>query len=85
MLGLVSFVNKLKAETQQVIERLRGECGIDVKMITGDNVYTAVQTAFSSGIILPTERVLQKTSSTQSASRLLPLPSQIVLGFSTKR
>jgi magnesium-transporting ATPase (P-type) len=27
-------------------------------MITGDNVYTGVQTAFSSGIILPTERVL---------------------------
>jgi P-type E1-E2 ATPase len=50
-LGVVSFVNKLKEETRSVIERLRFEVGLNVKMITGDNIYTAVQTGFKAGII----------------------------------
>lgn len=51
MLGLVSFVNKLKDEAPGVIERLRSEVQVNVKMITGDNIYTAVQTSFKAGLI----------------------------------
>lgn len=58
MLGLVSFINKLKEESTSVIDRLRREVQVDVKMITGDNIYTAVQTAFKAGLILPNENVL---------------------------
>lgn len=51
MLGLASFLNKLKDDTIDVVQRLRNEVGVSVKMITGDNIYTAVQTGFKSGII----------------------------------
>jgi P-type E1-E2 ATPase len=51
MLGLASFLNKLKDDTVEVIHRLRTEVGLSIKMITGDNIFTAVQTAFKSGII----------------------------------
>jgi len=40
MLGLVSFGNAL-----------REEVNLNLKMITGDNIYTAVRTAFMAGII----------------------------------
>jgi P-type E1-E2 ATPase len=48
---LVSFVNVLKPDAAAVVGRLKAEVGVDVKMITGDNIYTAVQTAFKSGIL----------------------------------
>lgn len=58
MLGLTSFVNKLKVETPKVIERLRKEVEVDVKMITGDNIYTAVQTAFKAGMLYESDTVV---------------------------
>lgn len=58
MLGLASFLNKLKDDTVDVIRRLRHEVGLSVKMITGDNIFTAVQTGFKSGIINKNETVV---------------------------
>jgi len=51
MLGLVSFGNALREETPKVIQRLREEVNLNLKMITGDNIYIAVRTAFMAGII----------------------------------
>ena len=50
-------MNKLKDETSQVIKRLVDEVKVDVKMITGDNIYTAVQTAFKAGMLVSTDTV----------------------------
>jgi len=58
MLGLASFLNKLKNDTVDVIGRLRNQVGLSVKMITGDNIFTAVQTGFKSGIINKNETVV---------------------------
>ena len=53
MIGLVTFVNELKPEAEKCIERLREEVEVDIKMITGDNIYTAVKTGFNTGLIAP--------------------------------
>jgi P-type E1-E2 ATPase len=58
MVGVGSFINKLKEETVGVIDRLRGEVCVNVKMITGDNIYTAVQTGYKSGMIAENEKVV---------------------------
>lgn len=58
MMGVVSFVNKLKPEAADVVWRLRNEVKTDIKMITGDNIYTAVQTAFKAGIFTDSDTVI---------------------------
>ena len=50
MLGLVAFENKVKEEAKEAMERLR-DSNIETKIITGDNIYIAVETAFRSGIL----------------------------------
>jgi P-type E1-E2 ATPase len=50
MIGLVTFDNKLKDDTIQTITNLR-EAEIKTKIITGDNIYIAVETAIRSGIL----------------------------------
>jgi magnesium-transporting ATPase (P-type) len=64
MVGVVSFVNNLKEETAGTISQLKDECGIKVQMITGDNIYTAVQTAIRASIIDLGQRIAicQKSS-----------------------
>lgn len=57
MLGLASFGNGLKEETARTIQRLRDEMGLAVKMITGDNIFTAVKTAYLAGIVTHEETV----------------------------
>lgn len=58
MLGLVTFINELKPEAASCIRRLRDEVKANVKMITGDNIYTAVKTASTADIIAPHETVV---------------------------
>ena len=57
ILGLATFHNKLKEDTISTIESL-SEAEVDTKMITGDQIYLAVKTAFMSGIIPFAKKVL---------------------------
>ena len=57
MLGLVAFENKVKEEAKEAMERLR-DSNIETKIITGDNIYIAVETAFRSGILQDDQKVL---------------------------
>lgn len=50
MVGLVTFENKLKAETKEAIDKLSNS-KIQTKIITGDNIYIAIETAYRSGIL----------------------------------
>ncbi|XP_012274124.1 probable cation-transporting ATPase 13A3 [Orussus abietinus] len=59
-LGLVILENRLKPATVQVIRELR-EANINVVMITGDNIQTAVSVAKECGILLPDEIVIDVT------------------------
>ena len=57
LLGLVAFENKLKDDTEETINRLTN-ANIESKMITGDNIYIAVETARRAGILKPDEKVV---------------------------
>lgn len=57
MLGVVTFSNALKDDTLHTISTLQ-RCGINTRMITGDNVFVAVEVAFQSGILDQQEPVL---------------------------
>jgi magnesium-transporting ATPase (P-type) len=46
--GLVTFTNRPKAEAYKLIQTLQ-EADLKVKMITGDNIFVAVQTALALG------------------------------------
>lgn len=50
LLGIVTFVNQLKDDAISTIETL-AEAGITTKIITGDNIFLGVQTAFATGMI----------------------------------
>ncbi len=56
-LGLVAFENKLKDDTRETILKLV-ESNIEPKMITGDNIYIAVETGVRAGIIKKDEKVI---------------------------
>jgi magnesium-transporting ATPase (P-type) len=49
-LGLIVFVNPLKEDTAECLERLR-TAGFRVKMISGDNSLTCAQTAKNASIV----------------------------------
>jgi cation-transporting P-type ATPase 13A2 len=57
ILGLVTFVNLIKPDARQTIETLR-ECNIGTKIITGDNIFLGIQTAFATGMIPDSARVV---------------------------
>ena len=50
LLGVVGFENKLKHDTVETI-RILMEGGIEPKIITGDNIYIAVETAIRTNIL----------------------------------
>ena len=52
MLGLATFANRLKDDAASTLRGL-AECQIDCKIITGDNIYLGVQTAFAVGMLPP--------------------------------
>lgn len=49
-MGLIAFENSLKLDTWLTLNRLK-RSNIETKMITGDNIYIAVETARRAGII----------------------------------
>ena len=55
-LGLLLFQNPLKATTRSTIRTLN-ECRVKTKMITGDNLLTAISVGFESGMISPSKRL----------------------------
>lgn len=57
MLGLIAFENKLKHDARETIHRLE-LAGIRSRMITGDNVYIAIETAVRCGILDRRDEVL---------------------------
>ncbi|XP_059057929.1 polyamine-transporting ATPase 13A3-like isoform X1 [Achroia grisella] len=59
-LGLVIMENRLKGATTDIIRELK-EADIQVVMITGDNIHTAVSVAKECGILSAGERVVQVT------------------------
>ena len=65
VLGLVAFENKVKSEAREAMQRLR-ESNIDMKIITGDNIYIAVETALRSGILLENYEVILLEGKKQS-------------------
>lgn len=56
-LGVVAFNNQLKEDAVETIKTLT-ECGINTKIITGDNIFLGVQTAFLTGMIEKQMRVI---------------------------
>lgn len=50
LLGVVTFNNQLKDDSYSTIQTLAA-AGINTKIITGDNIYLGVQTAFATGMI----------------------------------
>ena len=50
ILGLLVFENKLKKDSASTISLL-SEAAIESRMITGDNVYIAIETAIRCGIL----------------------------------
>jgi P-type E1-E2 ATPase len=53
----VTFENSLKIDTPATVSELK-DAGIDCKMITGDGIFIAVQTAVRAGIIHSKEKIL---------------------------
>jgi len=56
-LGLVAFENKLKHDTRETIDRLV-LAGIEPKIITGDNIFIAVETGVRAGVISAQDQVI---------------------------
>ena len=50
ILGVVTFVNQLKSDAIQTINAL-AQAEINTKIITGDNIFLGVQTAFMTGML----------------------------------
>ena len=65
VLGLVAFENKVKDEAKETMNKLR-ESNIETKIITGDNIYIAVETALRSGILEEQQKVLLLEGKKQS-------------------
>ena len=57
LIGVLAFENKVKEEAKETMERLR-QSNIETKIITGDNIYIAVETAIRSGILEEGSRVI---------------------------
>jgi P-type E1-E2 ATPase len=57
LLGVVTFVNKLKDDSFSTIQTL-ASAGISTKIITGDNIYLGIQTAFATGMIANEKKVI---------------------------
>lgn len=68
MLGLVTFDNKLKHDTVETIQKLT-DANIEVKVITGDNIYIAVETAIRTKILVEEEEVLLLQGAAQTFTR----------------
>jgi cation-transporting ATPase 13A3/4/5 len=56
IVGVVTFVNQLKADAKATISTL-AECDINTKIITGDNIFLGVQTALMIGMIPPNSKI----------------------------
>lgn len=56
-MGLVAFENKLKHDTRETIDRLV-LAGIEPKIITGDNIFIAVETGVRAGVISAQDQVI---------------------------
>lgn len=54
---MVTFINQLKHDAVQTISTL-GEAEIITKIITGDNIFLGVQTAFMTGMIPGDKKVI---------------------------
>jgi P-type E1-E2 ATPase len=50
IMGVVTFANHLKSDAKPTINTLT-ECGINTKIITGDNIFLGVRTAIMVGMI----------------------------------
>ena len=50
ILGVVTFINLVKTDARQTIDILAA-CNISTKIITGDNIFLGIQTAFMTGMI----------------------------------
>lgn len=50
MLGVVTFINQLKNDAVSTITTLMN-AEITTKIITGDNIFLGIQTAFATGMI----------------------------------
>ncbi len=50
-LGFMLFVNSVKKETAAVIEEIYADTDLEIKMITGDNIFTSIYVGLSSKMI----------------------------------
>lgn len=57
MLGVVTFINQLKNDAVSTITTLMN-AEITTKIITGDNIFLGIQTAFATGMIPRDKRVI---------------------------
>ena len=84
ILGLVAFENKLKDETVELLQRL-AQAEINTKMITGDNIFIAVETAIRAGIISDQTTVLLLEGHKQKVNELSVGYQRIFLATALKR
>lgn len=57
ILGLISFQNSLKHDSREMIQELI-RSNIQPKMITGDNIYIAVESAKRAGILSSEDQIV---------------------------
>lgn len=67
MLGMLVFENKLKPDASETITRL-SLADIRSRMITGDNIYIAIETAMRCGILERREEVIVLEGNRQQLS-----------------
>ena len=63
----MAFENRIKGDTPETMAKLI-QSNISPKIITGDNIYIAVETARRAGIIAEHEKVLYFEGNNQSSS-----------------
>jgi Cu+-exporting ATPase len=73
--GLVAISDTVRPEAKSVIRHLRHVAGIDVWMITGDNLVTALAVAEDLGI--PSERVIAEVLPKDKADKVASLQQQL--------
>ena len=50
ILGVVTFINLIKTDARETVDTLTN-CDISTKIITGDNIFLGIQTAFMTGML----------------------------------
>ena len=65
MKGILAFENRIKEDTPKLMNKLK-QSNIESKIITGDNVFIAVETAIRCGLLGERDKVIVLEGKNQS-------------------